>query len=186
MYLNSAYPTSLLDQNTHTILDESGAQYILLQKCLGTLYKDLKKAKFTILETIKGKDLEGIEYVPLFTYFKSFAAQGAFKVLCDGYVTDESGVGVVHQSPAFGEDDYRVCLKYGIVTAGGDLPCPVDEAGRFTSQVPEFAGQNVKDTDKAIIKHLKNEKRLVRHDQINHSYPFCWRFVVDFFNRLCT
>ncbi|MDZ7685134.1 MAG: class I tRNA ligase family protein [Gammaproteobacteria bacterium] len=83
----------------------------------------------------------------------------------------ESGTGIVHQAPAFGEDDFRV-LK----TAGIDaLVCPVDMNGRFTEEVTDFAGQHVKDADKEIIRKLKDEGALYRQDVYVHSYPFCPR-----------
>lgn len=155
---------------------ETGQIFILLEKRLDTLYKDPKKAKYEILERMTGKSLEGLEYVPLFDYFvNEFKPRGAFKVLCDSYVTDENGVGIVHQAPAFGEDDYRVCTKYNIITEDGSLPCPVDEAGRFTAEVKDYEGQYIKDADKGIQKQLKAMNRLIRQSQLNHSYPFCWR-----------
>ena len=71
-------------------------------------------------------------------------ASGAFHVLTDGYVTEESGTGVVHQAPYFGEDDYRVCLSAGVITKDMDMVCPVDASGRFTEPVTHFKGQYVK------------------------------------------
>lgn len=70
--------------------------------------------------------------------------RGAFQVLCDGYVTEDSGTGVVHQAPYFGEEDYRVCLAYGIITKDMDILCPVDPSGCFTDPVSDFLGQYVK------------------------------------------
>lgn len=94
--------------------------------------------------------------------------------MSDSYVTTESGTGIVHQAPAFGEDDYRVCLREGIVEKT-ELPCPVDDNGRFTAPVTDFLGQYIKDADKNIIKHLKDKGRLVHRSDLMHSYPFCWR-----------
>ena len=65
-------------------------------------------------------------------------------MLCDGYVTEDSGTGVVHQAPYFGEDDNRVCLANGVVVPGGEVVCPLDGAGRFTAPVTDFLGQYVK------------------------------------------
>jgi isoleucyl-tRNA synthetase len=62
-------------------------------------------------------------------------------VVSDNYVTDDSGTGVVHQAPAFGEDDYRVCLAHGVIEKGEGLPCPVDLNGRFTEEVTDFTGK---------------------------------------------
>ncbi|RKF51345.1 Isoleucine--tRNA ligase, cytoplasmic [Golovinomyces cichoracearum] len=153
----------------------SGKNYILLEKLLGTLYKDPKKAKFTILERIMGSSMLGWKYEPLFDYFYEDFKDSGFRVLNATYVTDDSGVGIVHQAPAFGEDDYNVALEYGIINETREPPNPVDERGHFTAKVREFSGQHVKSADKAIIKHLKGTGRLVVESQIRHSYPMCPR-----------
>eukprot|EP00835_Amoeboradix_gromovi_P004479 NODE_351_length_10383_cov_0.336153.p1 type:complete len:873 gc:universal NODE_351_length_10383_cov_0.336153:234-2852(+) len=146
---------------------------ILLKSCLNALYKDPKKAKFTVLETYIGKQLEFKKYKPLFNYFPN---PNAYKVLCDTYVTSDSGTGIVHQAPGFGEDDHRVCLKYEIITTSVDsVPCPVDESGNFTEVVADFKGLYVKEADKLICRKLKQENRIIKQGTITHSYPFCWR-----------
>ncbi|KAK2078938.1 hypothetical protein QBZ16_002628 [Prototheca wickerhamii] len=129
-------------------------------------------AGFEILKRFPGRELAGAAYEPLFPYFAPLRASGAFVVTTDAYVTSDSGTGVVHQAPAFGEDDYRVCLAAGVIAKGEGLPCPVDDAGRFTSEVVDFAGQYVKDADRGIIRHLKEAGRLVSQGQLVHSYPF--------------
>ena len=155
---------------------ETGAEWILLEKRLEVIYKDPKKAKFTVVKKIKGKDLEGKKYVPLFDYYLKTKGDVAFHVLTDSYVTDESGTGVVHQAPGFGEDDYRVCMANGIISKGEIIPCPVDESGCFTEDVGDWLkGQYVKEADKLISKDLKTRGRLIVQGQIKHSYPFCWR-----------
>lgn len=95
-------------------------------------------------------------------------------VITDNYVTDDSGTGIVHCAPGFGEDDYRVCLAANIIKKGEDV-CPVDPNGRFTSKIADWNGKYVKDCDKDIIKTLKQMGRLVNAGSIVHSYPFCWR-----------
>lgn len=158
------------------ILDEaSGKHYILLESLLRTLYKDPKKAKFKIVERIKGTDLKGLRYEPLFDYFYEEFKDTGFRVLLADYVTADDGVGLVHQAPAYGEDDYKVALEAGIVSESRPPPNPVDDTGCFTSEVRDFAGQHVKTADKAIVKHLKGTGRLIVDSQIWHSYPFCWR-----------
>ncbi len=158
------------------ILDEkSGKNYILLEKLLTTLYKDPKKAKFKVLEKLKGKDMVGWKYQPPFNYLYEEYKDVAFRVLNATYVTDDSGTGIVHQAPAFGEDDYNVAVENGIVTKDRPPPDPVDESGRFTSKVPDFAGMDVKEADKHIIKYLKGTGRLVVESQLKHSYPMCYR-----------
>ena len=158
------------------IKDElSGKFYILLESLMRTLYKDPKKAKYKIVERIKGKDMLGWQYEPPFDYFYEDFKEFGFKVINAKYVTSESGVGIVHQSPAFGEEDYNIALQEGIISDKRLPPNPVDDKGCFTAEVRDFAGQHVKAADKAIIKHLKGVGRLVVDSQITHSYPFCWR-----------
>jgi len=95
---------------------------------------------------------------------------GAFVVLADDYVTDEDGSGVVHIAPGFGEDDQRVGEAAGIT-----LVCPVDDQGRFTREVAEWAGENVFDANPKIAAALKERGAVVRHDTYDHNYPHCWR-----------
>lgn len=151
----------------------SGNRYIVMETRLLQLFK--KPQEYTVLGTFPGRELKGRTYKPLFDYFADWKSNGAFQVLTDTYVTSESGTGVVHQAPYFGEDDYRICLAAGIIRKDGPLVCPVDASGRFTDPVSHFIGQHVKDADKNIIKHLKAEKRLVQASTHKHSYPFCWR-----------
>lgn len=155
---------------------ETNHHYILLEKRLDSVY-NLKKVKPEILQKYKGKDLEGLEYVPLFPYYESRRANfKVFRVVCDGYVTDESGTGVVHQAPGFGEDDFRVGMANGVIDSEGkDVPCPIDEKGCYLDEIADFKGQYVKDADKNIIRHLKQAGRLVKQSVLNHPYPFCWR-----------
>lgn len=126
-----------------------------------------------IVEKVLGADLVGKRYRPLFPFFADHAAPEhgrAFRVIHSDHVTTESGTGVVHIAPAFGEDDYYACRREGIA-----LVNPVDDDGVFTSEVGELAGKKVKDADKDIIAVLKREGRLYKHDTLVHSYPFCWR-----------
>lgn len=130
---------------------------------------------YTVVATMTGAQLKGARYQPLFDYFKAEFEATAWRVCVDTYVTNDSGTGVVHQAPAFGEDDHRVCLAHGIVAKGASVPCPVDAAGRFTPEVTDFAGVHVKEADKGIMALLKERGRLVDASTIVHSYPFCWR-----------
>lgn len=158
------------------VLDEkSGKNYILLEGLMKTLYKDPKKAKYKIVERLKGKDILGWRYEPLFDYFYEEFKDYGFKVLNATYVTADSGVGIVHQAPSFGEEDFKIALEAGVITEKRLPPNPVDDQGRFTSEVHDFKGQHVKDADKEIIKYLRGTERLIVDTQITHSYPFCWR-----------
>ena len=111
----------------------------------------------------------------MFDYFVSKIGPAGYQVLNDTYVTTESGTGIVHQAPYFGEDDYRVCLAAKLITKVGPIVCPVDAAGLFTDEVTHFAGQYVKTADKHIVKHLKDHNRLYSQATLQHQYPFCWR-----------
>ncbi|KAL6513666.1 hypothetical protein OROHE_019526 [Orobanche hederae] len=129
---------------------------------------------YEILEKFPGKDLVGKKYVPLFDYFKDFS-DVAFKVMADNYVTGDSGTGIVHCAPAFGEDDYRVCLGNGIIIKGENLVVAVDEDGCFTERIVDFHDRYVKEADKDIIQAVKEKGRLVKTGSFTHNYPFCWR-----------
>lgn len=157
--------------------------FILLEKRLSQILPEVGKADCTeerkaelyeVLERFKGSHLIGLKYQPIFDYFASSNPQ-AFRVIGDSYVTEEGGTGIVHQAPAFGEDDYRACIANGIVSKGEDLPCPVDSNGRFTAEVGDFEGKNVKEADNAICALLKSRGRLFLKEVYSHSYPFCWR-----------
>lgn len=155
--------------------EQSGNYYVLMEALMKTLYKDPKKAKFSIVERFKGSSMLGWTYEPLFDYFYEEFKDVGFRVLNATYVTSDSGVGIVHQSPAFGEEDYNAAFKAGVINDKRRPPNPVDEQGCFTSEVRDFAGQHVKAADKAIIKYLKGTGRLIVDGQITHSYPFCPR-----------
>ena len=126
---------------------------------------------FEVEAKLKGRDLVGRRYEPLFPYFADEATRGAFVVVADDYVTTESGTGMVHQAPAFGEDDHRIAKAVGLSA----LVCPVTPNGIFTDEVTDFAGQYVKDADKNIIRDLKDRGLLYRQEVIQHSYPYCYR-----------
>lgn len=123
------------------------------------------------LARANGADLMGISYLPPFDYFGEERDRGAFRVLESRDVTMEEGTGLVHMAPAYGEADF-----YALNAAGLDvLVDPVDAEARFTDQVPDVAGRNVKEADATLIRILKDRQAIVRHEQIRHSYPFCWR-----------
>lgn len=155
--------------------DDKDQNFIIHENLLRTLYKDPKKAKYKKLGSYKGSEMKGWRYVPVFDYFKAEFEDRAFRVLNDTYVTDADGTGLVHQAPAFGEDDHRVCVANNVIRPEDQPPCPLDDACRFTKQVPDLEGQNVKVADKDIQKTLKARNRLIVQSTFNHSYPFCWR-----------
>lgn len=121
---------------------------------------------FEVLETMKGKNLEHIEYEQLIPMIKT--NKKAFFVTLADYVTIDDGTGIVHTAPAFGEDDYNTGTRY-------DLPVvnPVNDDGKFTET--DWEGMFVMDADPEIIKWLKEQGLLVRKYKIDHNYPHCWR-----------
>ena len=155
--------------------EESGKNYILLEVGLKMLYKDPKKAKYKVLQKFKGSDMLGWKYEPLFNYFYDEFKDDGFQILNDTYVKIDEGVGIVHQAPAFGEEDYQVAWKAGVINEKRSAPNPLDAAGCFVEPVTDFLGQHVKAADKNIISHLKATGRLVKASQITHRYPFCPR-----------
>ncbi len=144
-----------------------GAVYILAEARLSAVFK--KADAYDILETFKGSAIKGMKYAPIFPYYAD--KPNAFVVLNDDYVTTTDGTGLVHNAPAYGEDDFRVCAAAGIT-----LEDPMDEGCAFTAPAPEaWRGRFCKDCDKDIIKELKANGKLVHQATIVHSYPFCDR-----------
>ena len=143
-----------------------GNTYILAQSRLGAYEKELDGAEH--VDTVKGRDLVGRKYAPLFPFFAD--TENAFQVLGAEFVTTEDGTGVVHMAPGFGEDDQIECNAAGIPTI-----CPMDEHGQYTAEVAPWAGRHVFDANPDIIKKLKEMGVVLRHDTYNHSYPHCWR-----------
>jgi isoleucyl-tRNA synthetase len=157
------------------ILDETTSRrYIMLQNGLAMLYKDVKKAKYKVLDKIPGKSMAGWKYKPLFTYF-SDAFSDCFQVIAADYVEAGEGTGLVHQAPAFGQEDYDAAVSAGFITPQRLPPCPVDEQGCFTAEVSDYAGQHVKAADKAILKDLRPTGRLLVESRVTHVDKFCWR-----------
>ena len=137
--------------------------YILASALVETVLKE----DYTVLETYKGKDLEGIEYEPL---WGGLNVKGkAWFVVCDSYVTLTDGTGIVHIAPAFGEDDSRIGRNY-------DLPFVqlVDSQGNLTKET-KWEGVFVKDADKLVLKDLDENGKLFDAPVFEHSYPHCWR-----------
>ena len=148
--------------------EESGKQIYLATERLDQYQGD---TEFRVVKTLLGKDLVGRRYEPVFDYFADKADEGAFFVISGDYVTTDSGTGLVHQAPAFGEEDYKAFQAAGLEA----FACPVSLHGEFTDEVPDFAGRHVKEADKDIISALKAKGALYRQDVIQHSYPYCYR-----------
>ena len=148
---------------------KDGAEfYILADQRLSAYYKSPEQ--YEIVARYKGSGLAGKSYQPLFPFFASAKAKGAFKTWLGDFVTTEEGTGIVHIAPGFGEDDYNLLKNTGV-----PIVCPVDAEARFTSEVADWQGTFVKDADKPIIKRLKELRLLVKQEQYTHAYPHCWR-----------
>ena len=156
-------------------------RYIALKDRLSAYFKDLN-TEVVIISTFLGSELVGLAYEAPFDCFVGRREQfpATHTVLAADYVSAESGTGIVHQAPGFGEDDFNVCFAAGLITET-DVPCPVDEAGCFIAPVPEtlrnepLRGKYVKDADSLIIKDLEDRSRVFLRTTLSHSYPFCWR-----------
>ena len=172
------------DENYCKVKAADGYTYYMAEALLGKvlggmaekLVKEEKLAEGTpayeILETYKGKELEGKEYEPLFECTKEYVAklpQKGHYITCDSYVTMSDGTGIVHIAPAFGEDDANVGRKY-------DLPFVqfVDGKGDMTKETP-YAGLFVKDADKPVLVDLEKAGLLFDAPKFEHEYPHCWR-----------
>ncbi|XP_067616969.1 isoleucine--tRNA ligase, cytoplasmic [Eurosta solidaginis] len=157
------------------VLDKATNRFYVLAECrLSYVYKN--ESEYEIVDKFPGKKLANQSYEPIFQYFvEQGKSANAFRILVDDYVTEDSGTGIVHNAPYFGEDDYRVCFNAGIITKSSTVICPLDESGRFRNEVTDFAGLYVKDADKKIIAKLKEAGNIVSVGQVKHSYPFCWR-----------
>jgi isoleucyl-tRNA synthetase len=128
-----------------------------------------------VFDRVKGSDLVGKQYVPLFDYFADRAmlpyGEGQCFVVIEGqHVTTSDGTGLVHMAPDFGEDDFNACRDLGI-----DLVQSIDDEGRFRDNIIGLQGKNIKESDGEIIAFIKQIGRLYHRDTIQHSYPYCWR-----------
>ena len=155
-----------------------GTKYLLSKSLVGGYAKDLgyesaEDAVAAIAETHLGSALAGLKYERLFDYYvdaEKFNTDNAWQILVDDYVGDGDGTGIVHQAPAYGEDDQRVCNDAGIPTY-----VSINERGEFNSIVSDFVGQHVFDANKPISQHLKSAGRVLRQASYEHSYPHCYR-----------
>ncbi|MFP4511878.1 MAG: isoleucine--tRNA ligase [Acidimicrobiales bacterium] len=150
----------------YAIVEEDGEHYIIGADAMGHYESQLAGTRH--VGTITGADLIGRTYQPLLPYFADVA--NSFRIIPADFIDTSEGTGVVHIAPGFGEDDQRIGEEHGI-----GLVVPVDEAGRFTDDVPEWAGENVLEANPAIIRHLKELGRVIKHETYEHNYPHCWR-----------
>ena len=160
--------------------DKDGVEsfFICGKDRLDWVLKSLKWEKTSkIVSEFFGSELIGKQYVPLFDYFFDIAkTENAFHILSGSYVTADAGTCIVHQAPAFGEEDFNLCLANGVIEKDGTgMPNPIDDNGCFTSEVSDFAGQYFKDADTPIKAMLKSRGNLMFAGTESHEYPHCWR-----------
>jgi isoleucyl-tRNA synthetase len=161
----------------YAVLEQDGQRYIIADALVGNHEAEFGAAER--VDTLKGTDLIGRRYTPIFDYFTDtelHGTQNAWQVLGADFVSTEDGTGIVHMAPGFGEDDQIACIEADIPTL-----CPMDEHGCYTAEITDYVGTHVFDANKQIIVDLKARGALadggvlVRHATYDHSYPHCWR-----------
>lgn len=151
---------------------ETGEVLILAESRLQVLVEKIgDESAWQVTGKMKGRDLENLEYEPLFDYFRP--ERRCWYVTTGEFVSTGDGTGIVHIAPAFGADDYELAKKK-------ELPMlqPVARNGCFTAEVPDYEGMFFKDADQPIMRRLKEEGKLYRRETITHTYPFSWRYDV--------
>ncbi len=169
---------------------DGGPQRLVIAANLVESLAEKMKCDLDVVEKCPGQQLVGRRYRPPFDYYHATMGdqQGqlraggnehlAWRVVAANFVTTESGSGIVHQAPAFGEVDYDVLqeeIDRFVAGQGPELICAVGPDGRFTSAAPDFEGRWVKEADKDITRDLRRRELLAHQEQYLHDYPFCWR-----------
>jgi isoleucyl-tRNA synthetase len=152
-----------------TVEVEGGERLILAAALVGKVLGD----EVNVLATRKGAELVGMSYEPPFRYAEPEGGP-AWQVVDADFVSLESGTGLVHLAPAFGEDDFRVCKDKGM----GFLQL-LKPDGTFPDEVTDFAGRFCKEADRDIIRNLRARGVLFKEEVYRHDYPFCWRAMDD-------
>ncbi|MFT6972941.1 MAG: isoleucyl-tRNA synthetase [Pontimonas sp.] len=156
----------------------SGAVYLLALDTIGNYRKELgyaesEDAVAAVTRVLPGSELAGIHYRRVFEYYADVEEWGmaqAWRILVADYVATGEGTGIVHQAPAYGEEDQVICAEAGI-----PVIISVDDAGCFLDQVSDVAGIQVFDANKPLTKLLRESGRLFAERSYDHSYPHCWR-----------
>lgn len=169
--------------------DFQGRKFLIASELLGAYAKDLgfedaAEATAAVVKTYKGSDLAGVRYEPLWDYFtdaEKFGTEKAWQILVADYVSTTDGTGLVHQAPAYGEEDQKVCEENGI-----PVILSIDEGAKFLdlfsdesladgAPLREIAGVQIFEANRTIINLLKSEGHLIREKSYVHSYAHCWR-----------
>ena len=147
----------------YALVEHKGEKYYMAEKLVDEIFED-----YEILKTLKGEELLGKKYQPMFDYVDS--KSNSHYVTHADFVSLEDGTGIVHIAPAFGEDDFELCKDEGVT-----LVNPVDENGKFVDKVSDYAGKFVKEADEDIMNDLEERGDLIKRTTVTHTYPFCWR-----------
>lgn len=157
--------------------------YILANKLLSSVFK--ATSNIQIISTFTGDKLIGLKYQPAFMFNTMQPANPdkMYTIMSDPYVSDESGTGLVHLAPSYGDDDYRVCIMNGLITKETKLFQPLDTNGFVSADIPTLKGmfyKNYKDKSSVdlnthVVMELKKLGNYYDKRQITHNYPFCWR-----------
>ena len=161
-------PNSALGKQRYLLASSAVANYL---RELG--FENLEDAQAAITKKMLGKELAGIRYGRIFDFYadsEKFDTENAWQVLVGEYVTADEGTGIVHQAPAYGEDDQLLCSAAGIPTY-----VSINERGQFNSVIAPYEGQHVFEANKPITQDLKTAGRLFRQASYDHSYPHCYR-----------
>ncbi|MBI2436916.1 MAG: isoleucine--tRNA ligase [Candidatus Magasanikbacteria bacterium] len=158
----------------YMLVKNESVYYICAKDRVSEVFKSKDSNEFELIAPLKGSDLVGLTYEPLFPYFAN--TQNAFRVVAGDFVTTQDGTGVVHIAPAYGDDDYQTGIreKTGLIQH-------VTMDGKFVAEVTDFAGMDVKPKDDPshadveIVKWLAHHDRLFAKEKYEHSYPHCWR-----------
>ena len=150
----------------YSIVNLNNENLILASSVLENFQEVLEGYK--IIKTVMGSEIIDTKYLPIFDYFKD--TKNAFRVLEADFVNTEEGTGIVHMAPGFGEDDQMVCEQNNI-----PIICPVDDQGKFTSEIKEYENLLVFDANEKIILDLKQRNIIVKKENYLHNYPHCWR-----------
>ena len=131
----------------------------------------------SVLEEKKGCELAGLRYQPILPFTEK-QSEKQYSILNANFISTKEGTGIVQIAPSFGEDDFQLGAEHGL-----GLWDPLDAQGRFTSQVPPWEGKGAKEADKEIIRYLKDQGSVFKHETLVHSYPHCYRTDVPLLYR---
>lgn len=148
----------------YAFVDVGEDRYLVAAELVGRTMAAIGAAKYCVVKTVKGGDLEGM-------VFRHPVYDRESVLVFAGYVTLDDGTGVVHTAPGHGREDFETGQRYGL-----DALCPVDERGFFTREAGQFEGLHItRQGNQAVVDALREAGRLLAHSEIAHSYPHCWR-----------